>query len=79
MRNPTERFNPLTSASSSRTVSSPPDSTVRTKKIAASVSGVRIRWLSGRGRASLTGGRSGDTRVVSQFQRRPSDAYRISS
>ncbi len=48
MRNPTERFSPERSASSSRTVSSPPASTVSTRKIAASVIGSRIGWGSGR-------------------------------
>src|SRR5690606_30026245 len=42
MRNPTERRRPERSSSRSRTVSSAPSSTVTTRKIAASVSGVSI-------------------------------------
>ena len=49
MRNPTDRFSPLTSPSSSRSESSPPASIVTVRKIAASVRGVRMAWGSGAG------------------------------
>jgi hypothetical protein len=41
---PTDRFSALTSASTSRTLSSLPGSMVRVRNIAAEVSGVRIGW-----------------------------------
>jgi hypothetical protein len=48
-RNPTDRLSPLTSAISSRTPSSAPASTVRVRKIAASVIGLRIACGSAEG------------------------------